>query len=219
MAYGNRTGGKVLMFNFKNLKKEDDEAIIEIYDPAKGEVVDNATYVEGMLYDITFGKAEYKEDEFKTVKVKLVDGDERYIVSFGFKGSITRLARNVLNKLLSCSDFNQIKISYFGRKDEWKNVSVTCNGKEAEYYLSLEEIKSLKKEYKDDKGKIIKTDYTSLNEYLESKINEIIRPLFCKLPDVEETKEEPKDKPEPEVKHENQEEYLPEPDNTNDIPF
>ena len=221
MSYGNRSNAKVLLFNFKNLKREDDEAIIEVYDPSKGETIDHASYVEGQLYDIAFGEAEYKDDKFPTVKIKLADGDERYVVSFGFKGSITGLARNVLNKLLSCQSFDKIKISYFGKKDDWKNVSVTADGEKLEYFLSLEETNSLRKQYKDDNGKVIKTDYEPLNEVLRSKIKEMIIPYLPKIeePEADAISDEDVKEVQEKQEHADQSQNAPEVETSDDVPF
>jgi hypothetical protein len=182
MAYGNKTGGKTLFFTFINLKKEDDKAYIEVFDRAegeKGEVVSECDYVQGQLIDIKFGTGEYQKsgDVYPTVVLTLkdIETEVRYRLKCKFE-KMNGVMRSILNRLLTATSFDNIYIAYFGNKGEYKNASVKSNDIKLEYMYTREELAPMIEKIVDKKGTLIKSDYSDLDEFLISKVKDIIIP-------------------------------------------
>jgi len=179
MAFRSKNGGmKTLSFTFQNLKKEDDEAFIEVFDRSKGEKgekIDECDFVSGKLVDIIFGEGHYENDKYFTCILVFVDEGVRYKVKCSFD-KINILMRNILNRLLSATSFDDIKISYFGKKNEYKNAVVYSNNEKLEYYYSREEIDEKVDKITDKRGTVIKRDFHDLDVFLIDKIKDIVIP-------------------------------------------
>ena len=194
MGFGSKNGGKMLFFTFMNLKKEDDNAYIQVFDRSlgeKGEVIDECEYVEGELIDIKFGTGSYESDEYLTCALILKDHETgiRYKVGCNFD-RMTILMRTILNRLLSAQSFDDIYIAYFGAKGDYKNVSIKSSGEKLEYLYTREETDQFVEVIKDKKGTVIKRDYSELDEHLKKQVEENILPRLRK----DEQKSEPKER-------------------------
>lgn len=191
MAYGGNSGGKVLFFTFENSRKDDDQAYISIYDRnagEKGETVGQCNYVEGDLVGIKFGEGSYENDKYKTVVLTLKDNETNtyYKVKCRFD-KMTLLMRGVLNRLLTATSMEQVKISYFGNKGEYKNVSVKSHGEKLEYMFSQDTLKPYIFPITDRQGVVLKNDYTDLDKFLMEQVEAMIIPQLPKQTEKQES--------------------------------
>lgn len=171
MAHGNTSNFDYLWCRLKNTKKEEDAGYIQVTH-AKTEKIEQCGFIEGELVSIKFTEKEWEGKLLKGVKIGLKDGNSFYVLDIGESFN----SRNLLNKLLNAKEFNDIKISFFGKKDDWKNISVMSNGVKLEYLFSKEDTATMVDIIKDKNGVVVKTDYSDVNDFLKKKVNEIIVP-------------------------------------------
>lgn len=173
MGYGNPKNLKYLSFTLKNQKKDAEEAYIEVYDYKTKSVIDKVSWVRGELVGIKFGTGEYNNKKFPTVRITLKDGEEAYIVRSG-SDRLTGTMRDILNKFLTATSFDDIYISFFGKAGEYKNISVKANDIKLEYMFNKED----KAQFVDIvkyQGEDLK-DYSRFDEHIIKAVTEMIIP-------------------------------------------
>ena len=189
MAYGDRgRGGVSLYFTFENSRKEDDAAEFSVYHGIKKEIIDRCTFVEGNLVGIKFGEGDYEGDKYKTCVVSLQDPEskEYYRIKCRFD-KMTQIMRGLLNRLLTLKSCENIKISYYGNKGEYKNVSVRQNDEKVEWMFQNDALKPYIFPIEDRKGNVLKNDYTDLDNFFQEQVEAILVPL---MPEPHQPKEE-----------------------------
>jgi hypothetical protein len=173
MPLVDQSSRNTIYLTFKNLRKPDEAPYIEAYHGPEN--ITKHMAIVGELVKINFGEGEYEKKKFPTVELILKDEDTTYKLRCGM-GKWTGIMRTLLNSLLSLESYDNLNIAIFGKKDEWKNVSVKQNDEKVDWFLSLDEQKEFK-ETVTFKGET-QTDYTKLEnklkELCESKINAIL---------------------------------------------
>jgi len=120
----------------KNIKKDDETSYIEVTEADNRENVDTSSnYIEGNLHFIKIGIGDYEGNEYPTVALYLLDDDNNvYQLSCNFK-RLTIMMRGILLKLLTLDNYNNIRISVHGNKDDFKNFSMKHNDEKVEHYF------------------------------------------------------------------------------------
>lgn len=81
-----------------------------------------------------------------------------------------------MNRLLSATSFDNIKVSYFGKKGEYKNVAVFSHGEKLAGGIDKAELDALKFEVKNSLGEKTGTDYLKLDAHLIDCIQKLVIP-------------------------------------------
>lgn len=139
------------------------------------------------LKSISIATREYEWEEFKTVKVLLVDqkDDEAYIID----AWLNWVTRWMINSLLSLENWKDVAISFWSKnwfwnssiKQWWNQVSWKFHPQEDEWKSKIELIKNKKWE-------VINRDYSELDEMLEKEVVAFTEKLWLSK---EEDKSEP----------------------------
>lgn len=225
MAFGQRQNNNNFYYlTIKGVKKEAERTYIEVYDGST-KMKSECEFVKGNLYKIEFSDKAYEGVGYRAVELYLKDGNDVYILrSSGSKFS--NHMRTLLNKLLTLTNFNNIEIGVFGKKDDYKNIYIKSNDQKVDFMFSKEETSILVEEIKDKKGNTIQRDYSDLDGMLENKVKEIIYPILGTKEDavVDDKPEEESgltpDYSNPFAKEETKEEFSINPDaEENESPF
>lgn len=211
MGKGSQSNENVFFISMKNMKKSDDKCYLRCYE-GKTKKEEEIDFVDGQLYKIKFDDATYEGKTFRQIHLYLRDNGEVYIL----KSRFTNAMRGILNKLLACTSFINIKIGVFGNAGDYKNAYVQANNEKLPYQFTKEDLEAYIDTQVNPKGETDKY-YHRLDTFLESKIQQIVIPQLdvdaITEKDEQEIKEQsnnPKLKEGPSV--------LPE-ENSNDVPF
>lgn len=170
MARENRSNENVFFVDMKNMKKSDDECYIRCYESATKKE-DKIKAITGTLFKIRFEEATYEGKTFNIVKLYFKDDDEVYIL----KSRFTVAMRGILNKLLNCPSYINIRIGVFGNAGDFKNAYIQCNGEKVDYMFPKEHLEQYIDSQVNPKGETVKY-YHRLEEFLTDQIKKVVIP-------------------------------------------
>jgi hypothetical protein len=137
-------------------------------------VVQKSKEFSGALDKVDTGDREWKGEKYPTVKVSLIDGDEKYVLDLSF----SILTRSVFNSLLGLESYENLKFTiYLTKPNPAKNnarypqISVWQNDELVKWKFTKDELPK-EEEIKDSRGKVIKRDSIELDEFYVKAIKE-----------------------------------------------
>ena len=177
MAYGNKSNhGLETLYSFRLVTKQGVTPHFSVSKKDKetgkwNNDVDKCSFIEGRLDSVFHREWEYEGDPMHTVTLYLVDNEERYKVDL----TLTILVRGLLNSLMNIDKNKAIHMSvYEVEGDDHKKrarIALRQNDELVSWKYSREELPE-PKEYRDEKGKLIKRDWTKSNDFILEKLDE-----------------------------------------------
>ena len=143
---------------------------------AKGkpnEELDDVTWISGKIMDVVTDSYEHDGKTVPTVKITMIDGDEKYILD----SSYTSMLRTLLTCIANIEDPGVIKISLYTSKDGYPSVWVEHLGDKTGFKWDWESTKDMVTTYKDQDGEE-QNSYKQLNEFYAKQVDEFIGAKF-----------------------------------------
>lgn len=136
--------------------------------------------VSGHLVGIKKESYEWEGEKVNTFKLEMRDGDEVYIVTFGYN----MISRNMLNCLAACENISTVELKvYVDKKTGHQRMFTTVNGGKTGWKYESDVLTPMIEKVTNKKGEVVSTDTSELDAFFAKVIdNEILPKLSHSLP-------------------------------------